>query len=300
MQTPRLIGIHGLANKPPAEEKARWWRCAVEEGIRRNLGTERPAFEFTFVYWADLRYPTPLDDDGNREPYRPDEGLGPFPEPEPERKGDDLSLVDRLYRSIDWMQEKTGLTPVDDAILEYRLDDLWGYYADRDFRDAVRARLRAVIERLPEGPVLLAAHSMGSLIAYDTLRLMERDGAGRPIAHLVSMGSPLGLSEIKLKIEAEHGDLAVPAGLERWTNLVDRQDIATVGDDLCDIYAANAAGVGAQDVAVENAYRRPDGSRNRHKSYGYLRTPPFSRAVAAHVGAHAEAEAARPAERAAE
>ncbi|MGH1573910.1 hypothetical protein ACRAWG_28795 [Methylobacterium sp. P31] len=72
----------------------------------------------------------------------------------------------------------------------------------------------------------------------------------------------------------------MPAALTAWTNLMDRQDIATVGDDLADIYAPNAAGVRVRDVPVINAYRRPDGGENRHKSYGYLRTPEFSKAVA--------------------
>ncbi|WP_370875396.1 alpha/beta fold hydrolase [Methylobacterium amylolyticum] len=175
---------------------------------------------------------------------------------------------------------------MDDLILEHRLDDLWGYHEDHAFRDAARDRLAAALaEAAQDDPhVLLVAHSMGGLIAYDVLRAAERDGTPDghlpPACTLVTLGAPLGLAEIKLKLEAEHGDLRVPASLSAWINLIDREDIATVGDDLAGIYAANAAGVAPRDVPVINAYRAPDGRENRHKSYGYLRTPEFSRVVA--------------------
>jgi hypothetical protein len=236
---------------------------------------------FDFVYWADLRHPQPLEGARNREPYRPDDGSGPYPSPaaEPERRAP--TLTDRIYRGLSRLQEATGLTPVDDLILEHRLDDLWGYHEDAAFRDAARDRLRAALARHAGARVLLAAHSMGGLIAYDVLRAAEDEAAPLPRIDLVTCGAPLGLAEVHLKIEAEHGPLRVPETVATWTNLIEREDIATVGEDLGDTFAANEAGVRVRDVAVINAYRAPDGRENRHKSYGYLRTPEFSRAVAA-------------------
>ena len=55
-----IIGIHGLANKPPVDEKTCWWKVAIAEGLARNEGLADAAFAFAFVYWADLRYDTPL------------------------------------------------------------------------------------------------------------------------------------------------------------------------------------------------------------------------------------------------
>ena len=278
----RIIGIHGLANKPPRDEKAAWWCAAIREGLARNVGPELTEADlpFQFVYWADLRYPQPLTGDRNREPYRPDYGLGPFPSPAGEPASAEPTLKDRFYRGLARLQEATGLTPVDSLILEYRLDDLWGYYADAGFRAAARERLRGALAEAAGDDVLIAAHSMGGLIAYDVLRVAEADGTPLPRCALVTLGSPLGLAELKLKLAAEHGGLRVPAALTAWTNLMDRQDIATVGDDLAGVYTSNAAGVQVRDVPVINAYRREDGTENRHKSYGYLRTPEFSTVVA--------------------
>ncbi len=121
---------------------------------------------------------------------------------------------------------------------------------------------------------------MGGLIAYDVLRMAERDGSVAGPIHLVTLGAPLGLSEVKLTLAEEHGDLCVPRSVATWSNLMDRNDIATVGEDLGGLFPPNEAGVRIRDVPVINAYRAPDGRENTHKSYGYLRTPEFSRIVA--------------------
>lgn len=281
MQSRNLIlGIHGLANKPPREEKQKWWKAAIAEGLRRNCAVDEPDLPFEFVYWADIRYDAPVSEDDNLEPYYFDEGSGPFPTPDQEAgEPDRLSLTDRLYRKIEWLQEKTGLTPVDDAIIEYRLDDLWGYLEDPTFRRDARARLRDAIRAHAGSCLLLVAHSMGSLIAYDVMRMLERERAEFCVDHFVTLGAPLGLSDVRMKMEAEHGGLRVPDSVKRWSNLMDRGDVATFGEDIADAYAPNARGVRAQDVPVVNAYRRPQGDANHHKSYGYLRTPEFSQAV---------------------
>lgn len=279
---PLILGIHGLANKPPREEKQAWWGQAIREGMRRNLGRDREDLPFDFVYWADLRYDAPLCETRNREPYYAARGRGPFPSP------DGISaptLTDRLYRVVEWCQDRIGRQVLDDVIIEHRLDDLWGYHEDILFRQAARDRLREAFERHAGRPLLVAAHSMGSLIAYDVLRLLEREGYRPPVSHFVTMGAPLGLSEIKHRLAAEHGDLRVPEAVARWSNLGDREDVATVGTVLAESYAPNEAGVGVVDCPVINAYRRPKGGANRHKSYGYLRTPEFSRAVAAFLDA---------------
>lgn len=59
-------------------------------------------------------------------------------------------------------------------------------------------------------------------------------------------------------------------------------------------YAPSRKGVGITDRRVVNAYRRPDGKPNPHKSYGYLRVPEFSALAAPY--ATGRADAARAAE----
>ncbi|AWN43121.1 hypothetical protein [Methylobacterium durans] len=289
-----VIGIHGLANKPPEDEKARWWKTAIREGLARNGAAPERDFDFAFVYWADLRHDTPLDDARNREPYAAADGLGALPRYDPERDAGRTSLTGRLYHRFGRLQAALGVTPLDDVLLEFRLDDLWNYHQDADFRNAARARLIDRLRRHAGRRILLAAHSMGSIIAYDCLRILERAGEDVRVAHLVTLGAPLGLVEVKAAIEAEHGDARVPGNVLAWTNLTDPADVATVAAALRAEFAPSGRGVLPVDVPVINAYRRPDGEANHHKSYGYLRTPEFSDIVLAFIGGTRRAAAGAP------
>lgn len=284
-----IIGIHGLANKPPADEKTRWWEAAIAEGLTRNEGIADPRFSFEFVYWADLRYDAPLTEDDNREPYRPYDGDGPLPggDEAPTLTANDVLAP--VYAGIDALEEATGVTLVDDVILENRFDDLWHYHAERNFAQAVRSRLIERLRAHRHHRILLVAHSMGSVIAYDALRHLERDDPSLRIDHLVTAAAPLGLAKVKLKFESEHGALRVPNNVSAWTNLADGEDVVAIMGRLAADYGPNDAGVRIADRRVLNCYLRPDASPNHHKSYGYLRTPEFSRVA----GAYADSGLAR-------
>jgi hypothetical protein len=272
-----IIGIHGLANKPPADEKTRWWKTALAEGLARNEGLADPDFTFEFVYWADLRYETPLSEDDNREPYRPYDGEGPLPAGDEAPTVTAKDVLAPVYAGIERVEEATGVTLVDDVILEHRFDDLWHYHAETGFARDVRARLVERLQAFRGHRILLVAHSMGSVIAYDALRLLEREDPSLRVEHLVTAGSPLGLAKVKLKFEAEHGAIRVPNNVSAWTNLADGEDVVAIMGALGADYGPSDSGVRVVDRRVVNGYRRPDGEPNPHKSYGYLRTPEFSR-----------------------
>lgn len=269
-----IIGIHGLANKPPVEEKTRWWKAAITEGLSQHGGCTNPVFTFAFVYWADLRYETPLSEDMNREPYRPQEaGSSRAERPSAPTAKD---LLAPLYAGIDRVEEATGLTLVDDLILEYRFDDLWHYHGERHFARQVRARLAERLRAFRNHRILLVAHSMGSVIAYDVLRSLEREDPALRVDHFVTAGSPLGLAKVKLKFEAEHGPLRVPNNVSAWTNLADGDDVVSIMGALETDYGPSDSGIRITDRRVVNDFRRLDGEPNPHKSYGYLRTSDFA------------------------
>ena len=77
--------------------------------------------------------------------------------------------------------------------------------------------------------------------------------------------------------------VTVPDNVAAWTNLADGEDVVAIMGALGSDYAASATGIALTDLRVVNAYRRPDGEPNHHKSYGYLRTPEFSRIAAAYA-----------------
>lgn len=289
-----IIGIHGLANKPPADEKTRWWKAAIAEGLVRNEGLTDPDFLFEFVYWADLRYDAPLSEDDNREPYRPYDGAGPLPGGEEAPAATVKDVLAPVYEGIDRIEDATGVTLVDDFILEHRFDDLWHYHAEQGFARGVQARLIRRLRTYRRHRILLVAHSMGSVVAYDALRLLECEDPTLRVEHLVTAGSPLGLAKVKLKFEAEHGALRVPNNVAAWTNLADGDDVVAIMGALDADYGPSDHGVRVTDQRVVNGYRRPDGEPNRHKSYGYLRTPEFSRVARAYAEPQHPAVRSRP------
>jgi len=112
----------------------------------------------------------------------------------------------------------------------------------------VQARLRAALERVR--PDVLIAHSLGSVVAYETLHLLS-DTA--PVPLWVTLGSPLALPKAvfdRLSPAPVGGRGPRPAAVRRWANLADRGDLVALppkgisrrfsgveGDGDCSIHA---------------------------------------------------------------
>jgi len=57
--------IHGIANKPPQGELLKFWRNALARDSGINLGAH--GISSSMVYWADVMYATPLDEETSYE-----------------------------------------------------------------------------------------------------------------------------------------------------------------------------------------------------------------------------------------
>ena len=282
-----IIGIHGLANKPPMPTKGEWWKASLIEGLQRNCDKTTNDLPFDFVYWADLRYQPPVSEAENTEPYWRDPSTGPFPAYRSQKW---VEIIDAATKIIgteaDFLDLHTGVTKVGDLVLEKELTDLAAYYDDDTFRMTVRNRLKTKIQQYRDRRIMVIGHSMGSIIAYDVLRQLGRDEPQFRVDHFVTIGSPLGIPHVKYKISQENDLLRTPSVVGRWTNFADRRDVVAVDAKLADDYEPNDQGVRVTDVPVINAYRSPSDRNppdkpNYHKSYGYLRVPELSDVVRA-------------------
>jgi hypothetical protein len=56
---------------------------------------------------------------------------------------------------------------------------------------------------------------MGSIIAYDVLRIIRRETPPVPVDHFVTIGSPLGLPHVKTKIYEENDLVRTPSVVGR-------------------------------------------------------------------------------------
>ena len=263
-----IIGIHGLSNKPPEKTLATWWEKAMLEGLHVNSKLKRDALDFKSIYWAQYRYDKPDPDPDKYRKARKGE-LKYY------REGWTDYLREKLLDFggdvLDSMKEMFGMDALAEKVLKSKLEDLHGYYADKDLRDKLRDCLRTAILDNRDKRLMLVAHSMGTIIAYDVLRQLGREDANLSIEHFVTMGSPLGLPHVKHKIIKENRLVRTPSIVKNWTNLADRRDPVALDIHLSDDYEENYAGVRVKDDLVMN-----DWGGINHKSYGYLRTPEFS------------------------
>lgn len=162
--------------------------------------------------------------------------------------------------------------------MEVHLRDLLRYLSD-DNGIAVHARrmLQVPLQAaaLAHRPVLLLAHSMGSVIAYDCLWELSHDARDRArVDLLLTMGSPLGqrYMQRRLKGADKSGYDRYPANIRRWKNLAAVGDLTALDRELANDFAEMLE-LGLietfEDEAVLNYYRL-NGELNVHAEYGYL------------------------------
>ena len=293
-----IIGIHGLANKSSYRNLRKWWKQSILEGIG-NVATDIP---FDLVYWSNYLYKHPLhavhrfdfDSLFNDEPYIP-------AEPGARKRYHD-SRFDKVRArfqalvgfTIEHLGEVVNLEKTGDALLARKLKDLH-FYNDPDRRlldfdgkekpakEVLQGALIQFLEKHRNKEIMLVAHSMGTIISYDVLRNLGRDPCWSDfeVPYFLTMGSPLGLNQVKTKIESERSyekkrrkRTRTPSIVShRWINVSDRIDPGAVDSHLRDDYSENARGIRVEDDLVANDYVGLDGKHNFHKSYGYLRTP---------------------------
>lgn len=304
-----IIGIHGLANKPDEATLKDWWKRSIAEGLKINCRYKKN-FKFSIVYWAgrlhknhqhrDRNYY--FDDLYNNEPYvKAEPGA---------LKEHDEGLFDMLIAGtldvigdiLDRVGKSAAVSHLTDRILEKVVRDLAFYYdrkrkianpagSTAPARGVLQTLLRDALRQHPDDEIMLIAHSMGTIISYDTLRDMGRSKAAADraikVPYFVTIGSPLGISLVKRKIKSERTydkkeRLRTPSIVTKsWINFADRRDIVAVDAKLADDYKSNRSSISVEDDLVHNDYKSPEGKKspNPHKSYGYLRTPEVSRHI---------------------
>jgi triacylglycerol esterase/lipase EstA (alpha/beta hydrolase family) len=290
-----ILGIHGLGNKPSKKTLEDWWMKSILEGLE-GININDPNLNFEIIYWADVLNEKPLDETiiDKNNPYYLKEKYSPAPrnfdpKPHPIRK----KLLGFLEKQMDKFFLNEDLTInysfISDIIIHKYFKELEIYYTQECLdsnnincfvKDIIRNRVAEVIKKYRSDEILLIAHSMGSIVAYDVLTVILPE---IKIDTFVTMGSPLGLPIIMSKIAAEQNikvqnkeKLETPAGVKRnWYNFSDLEDKVSLNYDLGDDYNENANGVKAIDMIVNNNYEI-NSERNPHKSYGYLRVLEFS------------------------
>jgi len=308
----RIIMIHGLASKPPADVTHELWRKTLTENIRvghrqlaKNLDANPQVFET--AYWADA-VPHHIPDDAaycRKLALQVDKVIA-------ERR----EIKDRFHvgmgekvgsffkdRGLDLVKLLAGALTVKDDVMTSFLRETELYDQDQYIADRIRAPLESALRRAwDEGrePVILA-HSMGSFVSYDVLwRFAHRKTAdfkkynGKRVRMFVTLGSPLGEPSVRnLLFATHHQDHSLrqfPTNIERWHNYACLGDVVSHQKNFHDIFFQpmrklqlfpankNFRSIDYADLhnpfeVVTHAGNRNREKRNPHKSYGYLAQP---------------------------
>ncbi len=271
-----IIGVHGLANKPNAQTLDDGWNSAVCEGLQHLSGSATPPENVNLqtVYWADLFY--------DSEDNKPENAYHPASESKHAIAASSENYLDAMRawigdtfeKPLEFLKQRGMLNGLADKAIGRYLKDLDGYYDDKAKRNATRQRLIDCLLKNQHRRIMLVGHSMGSIIAYDVLRILGSMDKKHSIDHFITIGSPLGLPHVQAKIAKEFGSLRAPSVVNKWTNFADRRDPVALDSHLRRDYQANSNGIRPEDDMVLN-----DWGGIFHKSYGYLRCPEFSEQV---------------------
>ncbi len=291
-----ILGIHGLGNKPDKETLSLWWQRSLKEGLhRQGFQTDLP--EFKMVYWADILYPQPLDKT-IEDPEDPGFVEEKYTKGDPGfvrgkywfRKKVLGFLGKQLYRIFLNEDFTLKYSFIPDYILRKYFSDLEVYYKQEcknedpeecKKKELIKQRLADALEQYKNDEILLIAHSMGSIIAFDVLSFFAPQSK---VHTFITIGSPLGLPLVVSKIASQYKknrsgkkEMITPPGIYgNWLNFSDILDKITLNYKLSRNYKFNKYAIKPRDFGVANDYFSEAGEHNPHKSYGYLRTKEFT------------------------
>jgi len=279
---PLIIYVPGLKPKPePAAHRRELFRCLLE-GVRRidprsaeemeNHGHCFDIVGWTYDYYGEYR-------DLNIDIA----AIDALVEQSSASEQDIAEAVSWKRRFLRWLYALADhfpflMHPLADENLEIQLRDLRRYVKNNnDIAEFVRRLLKMPLQAAWKSnrPVLLIGHSMGSIIAYDSLwQLSQEHESECRIDLFMTMGSPLAQNFIRRRIMGaqESPDNRYPRNIKRWVNIAATGDLTSIDMRMANDYQEMLEPgftESIEDHQVFN-YFRLDGALNVHAEYGYL------------------------------
>ncbi|MDJ0918779.1 MAG: hypothetical protein QNJ05_13510 [Woeseiaceae bacterium] len=293
MKSPLVIYIPGLLPKPaPAVHRDALYRSLMHglsahaPDVAAQIDRQREAFDlvsWTFDFYGehrDIELDQPSIDAMLEHTVAPDTAV------------DEASTFSR--RLLRWFYLLGDFFPflipyLADERVEMHIRDLRRYATDdngiaQHVREMLKLPLRAAAKS--GRPTLLIAHSMGSVIAWDTLwQMSHEDNDHVRLDTLLTMGSPLGQRFIQRHLLGHDrlGHARYPSNIVNWKNLSARGDLTSVDPRLSNDFGQMLKldlVESLDDEEILNWFRL-DGKLNVHAEYGYLANPATAKFVAA-------------------
>ena len=279
MSKPVVIYIPGLKPKPePESHKAALLRC-LESAVDRidpevANGLAAPG-GFELVSWTYEFY-------GEHRDIEQD--LGDIASVIGKTKASDRDIVVatsmrrrfaiRLFNLADYLPFIVPKLATEE--IEVHIRDYFRYVRNNQGRgETARNRLKMALGlAADEGrPVLLLAHSMGSVIAYDVLWQLSMEGrAGVDL--FLTTGSPLGQNTVQRHLlgKREKGPNRYPSNIRKWINIAAIGELTAIDRRLRNDFGEMIRLGLVEDIVDHEVfnYYHMHGNLNVHAEYGYL------------------------------
>ena len=293
MNQRQIVFIPGKNPKPSAEQHQKLlWRILLE-GVRRaepeiadNL--RQHAENFKLIAWNYTYYHKSKDISSelawiNALIHQ----HGPTEQDIREANAWHRKLDRVLYSIVDHLPFLLHLIP---NTLQSTAQETTRYFQNKDdiaceIRELLKQQLRPLLAN--SGKVLLIGHSLGSVIAYDTLwELSHLEHLTGKIDLFLTIGSPLGMNYVQRRLMGHDrtGKKKYPTNIRRWVNISSVGDITALDRIFADDFAPMLS-LGIIDSIrdhcddIYNFYRN-EGGLNSHRSYGYLVNPAVGKVIA--------------------
>jgi len=147
-----------------------------------------------------------------------------------------------------------------------------------EIREVLKQQLRPMLSANEK--VLLIGHSLGSVIAYDTLwELAHDEQLPGKVDLFLTLGSPLGMHYVQRRLKGYNlkNEQQYPTNICRWVNISSVGDITALDrvfrDDFSHMLELGIIeSIEDHSEAIYNFFRNEEGL-NVHRSYGYLVNP---------------------------
>jgi hypothetical protein len=227
MAETRILGVHGVGNyqagldaAAAAERLGGWWRSAL-------TGFPLDGVDLEVFYYAH-RIAPPTRQGGDGLDHLDDDAMAAIVEWATQFGAYQETPQGRLTQparwGVQWVAEHFGLDHrLATGFVGAFFPELLRYFTDTRARSEIVADLADTLHRVR--PRILIAHSLGSVVAYETLW----EHAGIEVDLLVTLGSPLAMPDLVYdRLAAHPGPRARPPGVRRWINIADRGDIIAI------------------------------------------------------------------------
>jgi hypothetical protein len=288
----RILFIHGKNPKPPPHVHRDLLLRCLAEGVRRIDPATAAAIvathAFSLVAWGRLFYQEEIPAFADLPWVEQLLSQGSWPEDDiHDARPVRYRMARLMYQIGDHLPWLIPLIP--DSRVKLSIQETETYFSNHGnlgahIREVQKQPLR---EAASAGDrVLLIAHSMGSIIAYDALWELDHLEGIRPCVDcFLTIGCPLGMNYVQKRLIGmqHHHPRIYPGNIRRWVNVAARGDLVALDPTLADDFHGMVLQHDVDSITdlrygVYNHYRDNKGL-NVHKSYGYLVNPHVARIV---------------------